>query len=375
MQQRRGGGFWGGWGLLCALFLLWGGLSPQSARAQDRLSALEARIAQLEAQLAQRPKDPGAYALPATLTFCGQRIATEDPWIRERVERELLLVLGDRAQVALWRRRAARVFPVVEAEAKALGTCDDLKYVAVIESGLRPAVTSHASARGWWQFMAPTAQEYGLTTDLHWDMRADLEASTRAGLRYLQDLHQSFESWPLAMAAYNTGPGRLRRAQSSQGQRDYWRLDLHPEAARYVPRVLAIKAVMSDPAAYDLPNSMRGGAQLPPVGLIKVNVPKGYEIALVEAAKATGIPLNHLKRLNPQLGAPHFPTAQTITLRVPQGQAHALRDWLHAEVSRQKPRVAAKKASAARSAKRAPPARKGVAKRPAKPRAQKRSKR
>ncbi|MCA9546874.1 MAG: transglycosylase SLT domain-containing protein, partial [Myxococcales bacterium] len=142
---------------------------PAQARPNPDVTELEARVARLEAALAQRPMDVGAYDLPERLTFCGQPVDLDDPWIRERMEKELLLVLGDRAQVALWTKRARRIFPVVEREAKALGTCDDLKYLAVVESGLRPAVTSRASAKGYWQFMAGTARQYGLDVSRTWD--------------------------------------------------------------------------------------------------------------------------------------------------------------------------------------------------------------
>jgi membrane-bound lytic murein transglycosylase D len=335
-------------------------LAPRPAAARDREEELEARIARLEAALAERPRDPGAYTLPEDLTFCGEKINLSDPWVRERLEKELLMVLGDRAQVALWTKRARAVFPVIEAEAKAVGTCADLKYLAVIESGLRAAVSSRASARGWWQFMSGTAKDYGLETDTGWDTRADLKASTRAGLRYLSDLERRFGSWSLAMAAYNTGPGRLQRAQETQGQTDFWHLDLYTEAERYVPRVIAVKAVMSDLAGYDFNLQVEDGWAPYDVGLVKVRLPKECPITLLAAARGTNVPMTRLRALNPEIGGDTLPVEREILVKVPRGHETRLRDWLHGEVDRQRSERAASGARGGRPGRNARAGKKAV---------------
>ncbi len=318
--------------MLRLLVLLTALASALPAHADGRLADLEHRLARLEAALAERPKDPGAYRLPDTLTFCGQPVALDDPWVRERLEKELLLVLGDRAQVALWTKRARRIFPVVEREAKALGTCDELKYLAVVESGLRPAVTSRASAKGYWQFMAPTARQYGLDVGRTWDERADVHEATRAGLGYLKDLHERFGDWPSAMAAYNTGPGRLSRAREAQGMTDFWSLDLYTEAERYVPRVIAVKAVMSDLKRYGFALDVEDGWAPRPVGFVKVEIPNGAQIEVADAVKAAGLSLRTFKLLNPELGDDKLPDGREVTFEVPQGKERALRDWLQGRI-------------------------------------------
>ncbi|MCB9521976.1 MAG: transglycosylase SLT domain-containing protein [Myxococcales bacterium] len=309
---------------------------PAQARPNPDVTELEARVARLEAALAQRPMDVGAYDLPERLTFCGQPVDLDDPWIRERMEKELLLVLGDRAQVALWTKRARRIFPVVEREAKALGTCDDLKYLAVVESGLRPAVTSRASAKGYWQFMAGTARQYGLDVSRTWDERADLHEATRAGLGYLKDLHSRFGDWPSAMAAYNTGPGRLGRAREAQGTNDYWQLDLYTEAERYVPRVIAVKAVMSDLQRYGFHLRVEDGWAPREVGFVKVEIPPGVEVSVDDAVKGAGLSLRNFRLLNPELGEDALPDGREVTLEVPKGKERDLRDWLLARVREQR---------------------------------------
>jgi hypothetical protein len=319
----------------------------------DRVSDLEARLATLEQALASRPKDPGAYKLPTKMTFCGETVPLEDPWVRERLEKELLLVLGDRAQIALWTKRAGRVFPVIEQQAAQAGTCGDLKYLAVVESGLRPAVTSRASARGWWQFMAGTARQYGLAMSSSWDERADLASSTGAGLKYLSDLHRRFGSWPLAMAAYNTGPGRLGRAQKQQGQKNYWSLDLYTEAERYVPRILAVKTVLSNPNYYNLGLRVEDGWQPRAVGTVTLNLPEGSEVTVVAAARAAGVPSRVLRLLNPEISGNTLPSGRAVVLEVPQGRERPLHAWLKTEGKRQTTLAkAAKKAKRKKTAKR-----------------------
>ena len=284
--------------------------------------------------MVRTPKDVGAYTLPDEVDFCGEPVDLDDPDIRERLEREFYLVLGDRAQVVLWTKRARRVFPTVEREARALGTCADLKYLAVTESGLRPAVTSRASAKGWWQFMSGTGKQYGLNVDRSWDQRADLGHATKAGLTYLETLHDKFGSWPLAMAAYNTGPGRLQRAIKAQAQGNYWDLDLYTEAERYVPRTIAIKLVMSNLRAYDFQLDVEDGWAPEDRGFVKLSIPRGHEIEIIEAARKTGIPYRTLRRLNPELGTDIFPSGREIVLEVPRGREGDLRTWMTGEIAR-----------------------------------------
>ncbi len=315
-------------------------------------ASLSARLDRLEKALAERPKDVGAYTLPREVSFCGETVDLSDPDIRERVEREFYLVLGDRAQVVLWTKRARSVFPVIEREAKELGVCADLKYVAVIESGLRSAVTSRAAAKGWWQFMAATGRQYGLDVTQSWDQRADLQEASRAGLTYLQTLHGQFGHWSLALAAYNTGPGRLKRAQETQGIDDFWQIDLYDEAERYFPRTVAIQAVLGDPGRYDFALTVEDGWAPRPVGHVKVRVPAGVEIQALAAARGAGIPIRTLRHHNPELGGDLLPTGDEVTIEVPQGKERALRDWVHAEIVRaravaqspRQPRQSAKRA-------------------------------
>jgi len=321
---------------MLAVFLL---LTPSVALTQPnvqenaRVELLEKRIRILEKQLARFAPEVSGQELPDEIDFCGVPVDVNDPIIRERLEREFYLVLGNRAQVVLWAKRAGRVFPTIVEQAKKLDVCEDLKYVAVVESGLRPKVTSRASARGWWQFMGPTGKDYGLKVNGQWDQRADLEKSTVAGLSYLKKLEARFGSWPLAMAAYNTGPNRLDRAMTRQGETDFWNLRLYTEAERYVPRAIAIKMVMENPEAYGFKVRFEDTWPREPRSTVSVTVPNGLTISSMAVAKKAGINYRQFRRLNPELGEDELPAGTRIAVKVPPGMEKALKDALKGQVS------------------------------------------
>jgi membrane-bound lytic murein transglycosylase D len=129
-----------------------------------------------------------------------------------------------------------------------------LAYLPVIESAYVPTVMSRAGAHGIWQFMPETARDYGLRVDWWVDERADPERSTRAAAAYLKDLYRQFNDWPLALAAYNAGPGRIRRAMQSSGATTFWELlenaAVPKETRGYVPTFFATLTIASDPATY-----------------------------------------------------------------------------------------------------------------------------
>ncbi|MGA8810116.1 MAG: transglycosylase SLT domain-containing protein, partial [Thermoanaerobaculia bacterium] len=129
-----------------------------------------------------------------------------------------------------------------------------LAYLPVIESAYVPSVTSRAGAHGIWQFMPETARDYGLRVDWWVDERADPERSTRAAAAYLKDLYRQFNDWPLALAAYNAGPGRIRRAMQTSGSATFWDLlenEAVPKETRgYVPTFFATLTIASDPVTY-----------------------------------------------------------------------------------------------------------------------------
>ena len=129
-----------------------------------------------------------------------------------------------------------------------------LAYLPVIESAYVETLTSRAGAHGVWQFMPDTAREYGLRVDWWVDERADFDKSTRAAAAYLRDLYAQFHDWPLTLAAYNAGPGRIRRALEDNSATSFWQLleagAIPKETRGYVPTFFAALMIANDPAAY-----------------------------------------------------------------------------------------------------------------------------
>jgi len=114
------------------------------------------------------------------LDFCGEGVPVETQEVRERVEKELLLTLWDRPQVILWLKRSRRYLPYIEEKLKDARLPDDLKYVAIAESALRPHAGSPKGAMGFWQFIESTGQKYGLVINKHIDQRRNIFTSTQA---------------------------------------------------------------------------------------------------------------------------------------------------------------------------------------------------
>jgi membrane-bound lytic murein transglycosylase D len=195
-----------------------------------------------------------------------------------------------------------------------------LAYLPVIESAYMPTLTSRAGAHGIWQFMPDTAREYGLRVDWWVDERADPEYSTRAAAIYLRDLYRMFDDWSLALAAYNCGPGRVRRTLAQSGATTFWEmLDsgvLPKETRGYVPTFFATLLIASDPEAY--------GFRLEEVTehdekRVDVRGP----VSLTYIAEAIGVDEDVLKEMNPALRRGVVPPGRA-TVRVPSKKADTL---------------------------------------------------
>lgn len=188
-----------------------------------------------------------------------------------------------------------------------------LAYLPVIESAYVPTLVSSAGAYGLWQFMPPTANEYGLNIDWWVDERADPEKSTRAAAHYLRDLHRMFGDWSLALAAYNAGPGRIRRALKSSGSTTFWELSeksaISKETRGYVPTFFATVVIASDPEAYgfELLEAQPGDVR---------HVTVAGPLSLSWMAEVASVKEEELVALNPQLKQRVVPPGPTI-VRLP----------------------------------------------------------
>ena len=264
-----------------------------------------------------------AMKLPGDMTFCDEAVPLEVVPVRERFEKEMLLSLWDRPQVVLWLKRSPRYFPFIEQQLKELGLPDDLKYLAVAESALRPHAGSSKGAVGFWQLMPETARRFGLTVDRFIDERRNLHLSTPAALAYLKALHQKFNSWALALAAYNMGEEGLAAEVMEQDTKNYYHLYIPLETQRFIFRLLSIKLIFTDPEAYGF--AIQSEDRYKPIHFDTVGVDCFQEIPIQLIAEAANTYFKNIKDLNPHLRG-HYVQAGHLQINVPSGKAKGFND-------------------------------------------------
>ncbi len=186
-----------------------------------------------------------AMPLPKNLDLCGDIVPLDKLNVRDQLDREILVNTYWHSNTFLYQKRAARWFPRIEAILAENGVPDDIKYIALIESGLTNVV-SPAGATGFWQFMKGTGEGYGLEINKYVDERYDLEKSTVAACEYMKKAYKMFGNWSLAAASYNMGKGGLKNALEKQQVNSYFDLHLNNETSRYVYRILAAKLILSN---------------------------------------------------------------------------------------------------------------------------------
>ncbi|MFB0505744.1 MAG: lytic transglycosylase domain-containing protein, partial [Thermodesulfobacteriota bacterium] len=168
------------------------------------------------------PSLVSSLKITGPLEFCDERVPIEIQEIRERLEKELLLSLWDRPQVILWLKRSRRYLLPIEQMLRESGMPDDLKYLAIAESALRPHAGSKKGAIGFWQFTEFTGRKHGLLINERIDERRNIFASTQAAIRCFKHLRNTFGSWTLAAAAYNMGEEGLMAEILEQGNNNYY---------------------------------------------------------------------------------------------------------------------------------------------------------
>lgn len=189
--------------------------------------------------------------IPRSITLCGQKVDLDRTDMYERFDRELTSMIYGHGNTMLTIKRANELFPVMAPILKANGVPQDLLYLACIESTLDPRALSPAKAAGIWQFMPATARQYGLEVSDEVDERYNVEKATAAACRYLKNsLGKYGSNWASVMASYNAGPARISSELEKQQAPDAYDLFLNTETSRYMFRIMAMKTIMENPAAY-----------------------------------------------------------------------------------------------------------------------------
>ena len=187
--------------------------------------------------------------IPDYLEFAGERIPTENFEVYERIDREFLANTYWHSATLLAIKRANRWFPVIEPILKKNKIPDDFKYLAVAESNLENVI-SPAGATGFWQFMKPAGEKYGLEINNLVDERYHVEKSTEAACKYLNDSYEMFGSWISAAASYNMGQENTTEQRDRQKTTNYFNLVLNSETSRFVARIVSLKYILQNPEKY-----------------------------------------------------------------------------------------------------------------------------
>ncbi|MGD8433718.1 MAG: transglycosylase SLT domain-containing protein [Syntrophobacterales bacterium] len=251
---------------------------------------------------------------PHSISLCDEPIPLESPVVLEKLDREFTIAVWNRPQVILWLKRSGRYFPYIEQKLAEEGLPDDLKYLAVAESALITTISSNKGASGLWQLMARTGRHYGLRKNRLLDERLDFEQATDAALTHIKYLRNTFDSWALALAAYNCGEYHLKKEIRKQKVNDYYSLNLPDETERFIFRITAVKIIMENPERYGyyLPK----GQLYKPFDYDTVEVKVNQQVHLNDMASALGTHYRVLKELNPHILRHELPTGK-MRIRVP----------------------------------------------------------
>lgn len=210
-------------------------------------------------------------SLPSKMTFAGEDVPLNDFEVRERIDRELMVNTYWHSNTLRLIKLSYRFFPVIEQILRENGIPEDFKYVALAESGLENA-TSSAGAKGYWQFLKGTANNYGLEVSSEVDERYHIEKATRAACKYFKKARDKFGSYTMAAASYNMGMNGLQKQVDRQRNILYYDLLLNTETSRYVPRILSFKEIIQNPGKYGF--KINDEDKYPPVPFKEVTINK-----------------------------------------------------------------------------------------------------
>ncbi len=201
---------------------------------------------------------------------------------------------------------------------------EDLKLLPLLESGFNPRAVSKSNAVGLWQFLSNTSKHLGLRINRWVDERRDIEKSTQAAVRHLSNLYRKFNSWPLALAAYNGGGGYVERALKKTGATNIWELmdsgELREETSQYLPKFIALTVIYKNMRLFGISEEIPHDENAVP-GTYLLD----YPVKLRHISRFAGITERRIRELNPQLRLDMTPPfMRNYSIRVPAPAAERL---------------------------------------------------
>ncbi|MBC7981931.1 LysM peptidoglycan-binding domain-containing protein [Candidatus Parcubacteria bacterium] len=220
----------------------------------------------------------------------------------------------NRRYALVMERRRRLFFPIFEQVFKQMNLPDELKYLAIVESGLNPRAMSRVGAAGLWQFMPGTGREFGLYQDQYIDERLDPYLATIAAGKYLKQLYNTFDDWELGISSYNCGPGNVRRAIRRSGYKNsFWGVynNLPAETRGYLPQLVALTYSMNYLESHDI---IADSIEYPVVfDTITIRQYLNLEVF----SKELNIPVEDFMKMNPAFLKNYFPGHRPVTIRIP----------------------------------------------------------
>lgn len=217
-------------------------------------------------------------------------------------------------------------FPLFESTLEKHEMPDDIKYLAIIESGLDPQIRSRVGAMGLWQFMPATGRMYGMNVNWDVDDRMDPEQSTEAAAKYLKSLFRMFGDWELALAAYNCGPGNVRKAiRRSGGKKRFWEIYnyLPRETRGYVPQFQAMMYILHHLDEHNL------HLEDPTYRFATEKIRFDRALSFEKLSELTNLCISDLEKLNPSVKRRKVPeTHRTMALNIPKAKAQFINENL-----------------------------------------------
>ncbi|MDF2157132.1 LysM peptidoglycan-binding domain-containing protein [Algoriphagus sp. CAU 1675] len=220
-------------------------------------------------------------------------------------------------------------FPLFDETMRKHEMPEEIKYLSIIESGLDPQIRSRVGAMGLWQFMPATGRMYGMYVNPDIDDRMDPEQSTEAAAKYLKSLYRMFGDWEVAMAAYNCGPGNVRKAiRRSGGKKTFWGIYnyLPRETRGYVPQFQAMLYVLNHLEEHNF------HPEDPTYALAYEKISFERAMSLDKLAELTNLCVADLEKLNPSVKSRRIPeTNRNMALRIPKGKTAFIKEniaWL-----------------------------------------------